>query len=406
MRFSFLLAMLLPVGAAAQAVPSAAVPTLVAAIELADQARNEEALVAFRQRAAADPTDHVARLWIARLHQRMGHSELAEPVYRSVLLEDPSNVDAMLGVASTLLNKREAAEAIEILDIAAQREQESAETFVLLGRAHRMAGRDARAIEFFERAVAIAPSDDAVSELDRARFAYMHRVEMYGFSERFSGTTPDGRSGDVTINYRASDRVRVHGRGAAQRKFGVSDQRGGGGFAWRWTPATTVRGQVLVGPDNRVMPEGDYAGAIDFTRGSATWSASMRHFDFTVARTTVVSPAVLWLLSERLFVDLSYAMSWTDANIGAGVEIGHSAQIGGDYRVQRRVWLRAGYAAGVENFETFSVDQIGDFRANAIFGGIRIPLPTLTTIVGTYERQWRRADVDMGRVTVALQQRF
>ena len=406
MRFSFLLAMLIPVGAAAQAIPPAVVPTLDAALELADQGRNDEALVAFQQRAAADPTDHVARLWIARLHDRMGHADLAEPVYRSVLREDPSSVDAMLGVASILLKRREAEEALEILDIAAQRESESTETFVLLGRAHRLAGRDARAIEFFERAVAISATDDAVSELERARLFYMHRIETYGFSEQFSGTTPDSRNGDVMVNYRASDRVRVHARGAAQRKFGVSDQRGGGGVAWRWTPATTVRGQVLVGPDNRVMPEGDYAGALDYTRGSTTWSASIRHFDFLAAQTTVFAPGVLWLFSERLFFDLGYAMSWTDANIASGMEIGHSVQIAGDYRVHRRVWIHAGYGAGVENFENFSVDQIGDFRANTISGGVRIPLPTLTTIIGNYERQWRRADVDMGRITVSLQQRF
>jgi hypothetical protein len=48
--------------------------------------------------------------------------------------------------------------------------------FVLLGRANRLAGRDARAIESLERAVTIAPSDDNLSELERARLFYMHRV--------------------------------------------------------------------------------------------------------------------------------------------------------------------------------------------------------------------------------------
>jgi YaiO family outer membrane protein len=404
MRFSFLLVILLPVAAVAQELPPTSVPALEAAIVLADEGRNDEALVAFRQRAAADPSDHVARIWIATLQERMGHSDLAEPVYRSVLLEDPSNVDAMLGVAAILVKKGEADEATEILEAAAEREPESAAVFVLLGRAHRLAGRDVRAIESLERAVNISPSDDIYSELERARLFYMHRVATQGFTEQFNSTMPDSRSGEVMINYRVRDRLRVVGRGGVQRKFGVSDQRGGGGLEWRWTPTTTLWGQVLVGPDNLVMPQGDYAGAVGYTHGPAVWSASVRHFDFTGARTTVLSPAVEWLVSSRLLVDLRYAVSWTD--VATGAEAGYSAQFTGDYRLHRRAWLRLGYAAGVDNFDNFSIDTIGNFRANAMAVGVRIPLVTLTTIGANYERQWRRDDVEMGRITISLQQQF
>ena len=406
MRFSFLLAVLLTVGAAAQERPPAVVPAFDEAVQLAGEGRNDEALIAFRQRAAADPDDHTARLWIARLHERMGNSDLAEPVYRSVLLEDPANIDAMLGVASTLLDRYDADEAIEILEIAEGQAQESAVTFELLGRAHRLAGRDARAIEYFERAFAIAPTDDHRDRLETARLSYLHRIETRGFTEQFSGTSPDTRSGQVGLNYRLNDKVRVLGRGEVQRKFGVSDQRGGGGAEWRWTPATTLRGQILVGPDNLVMPEGDYLGEIEYTRGRATWLAGVRFFDFIGARTTVFSPAVVWLASERLVLGLRYASSWTETTAVSGSETGNSAHIEGDYRLYQRVWLHAGYAAGVENFENFSIDRIGDFRANTVSGGVRIPLQTLTTIVGNYERQWRRDNVDMGRVTLSLQQRF
>jgi thioredoxin-like negative regulator of GroEL len=77
MRFSFLLGLLLPVTAVAQGLPPTSVPTLDAAIVLAEEGRNEEALEAFRRRAAADPSEHVARIWIATLHERMGRSDLA-----------------------------------------------------------------------------------------------------------------------------------------------------------------------------------------------------------------------------------------------------------------------------------------------------------------------------------------
>ncbi|MGH8698278.1 MAG: tetratricopeptide repeat protein, partial [Burkholderiales bacterium] len=218
MRFSFLLALLLAAGASAQQLPPAAVPAFEDAVQLANEGRHDEALTAFRQRAVADPDDRPARLWIARLHERMGHSDLAEPVYRSVLLEDRSNVDAMLGVASTLLERGEAEEALEILEIAEERAEQSAVLFVLLGRAHRLTGSDTLAIGYFERAVALEPTYDSRGRLDMARLSYLHRIETHGFSEQFSGATLDSRNGGVILNYRLSDTWRVLGRGEVQRK--------------------------------------------------------------------------------------------------------------------------------------------------------------------------------------------
>ena len=406
MRFTFLLVMLLAVGASAQEVPQPVMPSFDEAVRLANDNDNEAALVAFQRRAAADPNDHAARLWIARLHERLRHPDLAESVYRSVLLEDPSNTDARLGVGSMLLRRNAAGEAITLLEAAAPPASESAATLVLLGRAHRMAGHDARAIEYFERGLAIEPSASHRNHLETARLAYYHRIETRGLTEQFSENTPDSRGGNAAINYRLNDEVRVLARFEAQRKFGVSDQRGGGGAEWRWTPAATLRGQVLVGRDNEVMPEGDYLGEIDYTRGPATWTGGVRHFDFRGAHTTVFSPSVAWMMSERVLIGLRYGMSWTEMNDQSAKDLGHSAHVTADYRLHYRLWIRGGYAAGVESFDTFSIDRIGDFRANTISGGVRIPLPTLTTILGTYERQWREQDATMGRFTVSLQQGF
>ena len=83
----------------------------------------------------------------------------------------------------------------------------------------------------------------------------------------------------------------------------------------------------------------------------------------------------------------------------------HSLHLQGAYRLRPRVWLQTGYAAGVEDFEHFSIDRVGDFHANTLSGGLRLDLPTLTAIVGNYERQWRTG-ANMNRVSLSLQQRF
>jgi YaiO family outer membrane protein len=228
---------------------------------------------------------------------------------------------------------------------------------------------------------------------------------MRGFGEQFSGTTPDSRGGDFALNYRLSERLRVIGRGQAQRKFAVSEQRGGGGVEWRWRPSTMLRAQLLLGPGNLVMPEGDFQAEVDHAYGRAVWTAALRYFDFTGARTTFLSPAVQFPIVDRTSVSLRYALAWTETG-ASGVEIGHTAQLRGAYRLFRRASLQVGYAAGVEDFETFSIDRIGDFRANTLSGGVRLDLSTLTTVIVSYDRQWRRGNIDMGRFNVAIQQRF
>jgi len=64
------------------------------------------------------------------------------------------------------------------------------------------------------------------------------------------------------------------------------------------------------------------------------------------------------------------------------------------------------WAYGTENYETLSPDRVGDFRAHTASGGIRIDLPTLTSVYGVYEQQWRPNSIRMGRLSLSLLQRF
>jgi hypothetical protein len=70
------------------------------------------------------------------------------------------------------------------------------------------------------------------------------------------------------------------------------------------------------------------------------------------------------------------------------------------------VWLHGAYTRGVENFDNFSVDRIGAFRAHTGTAAVQVILPTLTSIVGSYDYQHRANGVTMGRINVALVQSF
>jgi len=413
MVFSLLLATALALDPA----PQGDFATFTQAVEAANEGRDAEALVAFQRLANVNPDDLDARLWIARLHVRMGHEELAEPVYRSVLLEAPDDLEAMLGVANALLSRGEFDEAEKLLLVAEGLEPENDEVLYSVGRSHLYSGRTFRAVEYFERAYAVSPTEQHRMSLEGARRSYLHRVELRGAGEHFDAALSPSSSyrqtsfGDVTVNIRLNDQWRAFGRGQAQRKFGISEQRGGGGAEWRWKQTTVLRGQALVMPDNVVMPEGDYMGEVQYTYMDATWTGSLRHFDFTSAKTTTISPAVQWTpAASRWAFGLRYALSWSESvsrfNAFEGTTSSHSLQLQAARRLRPRVWLQGGYAAGVEDFENFSIDRVGDFRANTLSGGFRIDFPTLTGLVATYERQWRSGYADMSRFSLSLQQRF
>ena len=141
---------------------------LPAAIQLTQQGQDAEALAALQKIAAANPSDHQARLWIARVHERMGHPDLAEAVYRSIVLEDPQNVDAIVGVGVTLLTQEQVDASIDMLERAEQLAPEDANVLTALGDAYLRAGRTERSIGYFERAAAIAPTPAHLFAVEQA----------------------------------------------------------------------------------------------------------------------------------------------------------------------------------------------------------------------------------------------
>ena len=382
-------------------------PTQAEAEALALDGQYEAALDAFRRRAAINPRDHEARMWIARLHGWMGNPERAEPVFRSVMLEDPTRLDAIIGTGMTLVALGRDEDGIEMLERAEAIEPQNAEVLAGLGLAHTLAGHTSRGVRYAERAVDIDPRISHRETLEQARLIHGHRVELTSFGEHYDTGIRDTGSVDLRINVRVREDLRIIGRGQHQRKFGFSEQRGGGGLDWRWRRETSLFGQVLIGPKgNDVLPRVDVNGEIVHTEGPTQWVAGYRYFDFPSAQLSVLSPGVTWWPSARLSLSARYYLSLTDFATGTTMEQGHSAALRGSSRLVPRVWITAGYARGTENFETLSPDRIGDFRANTASGGLRIDLPSLTSVLGTYEYQWRPGSIEMQRLSLSLLQRF
>ncbi len=386
--------------------PNTASPSdLSAAIELAQSGQNAEALAAMQKIAAANPEDHLTRLWIANVHMRMGHPELAEPVYRSIAIEDPDNVDAWVGLGTALLHQDRIVEGLDVLRRAEEIAPENPNVVGALAAAYQLAGDDRRTISYRQRLVTLSPTRANVMLLEDARRAYGHQIEAQAYNEDFSSPTPSTRVSDIAINYRLSDAVRVIGRGQLQTMSGQREDREGGGLAWRWMPWGTFTGHVLVGDDNRVLPQGDYMGRVDYGYHLATWTGQVRYFDFFGANVLMLSPGVTIAPTPQWTVGLRYALTSTDFATITGIQNNTF-----DVRVAReiapRIWARGGFVRGVDNFENFTIDEAGEFHAKTASAGLQILLPSLTSIVGSYDYQWRKDDVRMGRARIALVQAF
>ena len=393
-------------GAPQSPAPTAA-PSTADAAALARAGSHEAALDAFRRIAAANPRDHEARLWIARLHGWMGHPEQAEPVFRSVMLEDPSNVEATIGAGLTLLSLGRTDDGVVLLERALKLEPQNPDVLAALGRAHVSAGRTTLGLLYSERAVSVAPAAATRDALERARFAHGHRVEITSFGESYNTPVANTGSADVRVNLRLREGLRLVGRGQHQQKFEFSEQRGGAGLEWRWRPATALSGHILVGPrGNVVLPRLDLNAEVAHLEGRSQLTAGYRFIDFPSAQVSALSPGVTFWATDRLALGARYSLLLTDRPTLTQMEDSHAVALRGDYRAAPRVSVNAGYTRGTENLDTLSPDRVGDFRANTVSGGVQIDLRSLTSVVGGYEHQWRPDAVQMRRFTVSLQQRF
>jgi YaiO family outer membrane protein len=224
--------------------------------------------------------------------------------------------------------------------------------------------------------------------------------------EEFGSPTPRASAGDIAVNLRASDRWRLVGHAQVQRKFGVSDARVGGGIEWRPQTAIGLTVHHLAGPDNEILPAADTQLEVSYADGPLEWVGSARRMRFASAHVWVMSPGLSISATERLAVGARYYLAFTAFQNALRTARSHSAALRVSYQLWPRLWVNGGYARGIENFETVTLDRIGEFRADTGSAGVRLDLPSLTSAYAVYDQQRRPGGATMHRVTLSLVQRF
>jgi YaiO family outer membrane protein len=372
--------------------------------QLARSGRTVEALAIFERIVAENPSDIEVRQWIARLQLRMGRNEEAEAGFRAVLVEHPSDVDARIGLGAALTRRDAWREALTVLLDTERDAGNNAELFAALARAYRRAGDDRRALEYYGRAMALAPGDpDLVEGYEATLRAYGSSIAVEGIGE---GGVSDARSASLTASVRVLPRLDIEGSARVQNRNGSSDTLIGGGGIWRINRSTNLAVRGAGGVNNTSLPNGDLMAEVRHYRGPVEIGGNVRHLSFFDVDVTAASPILAWDTGERWRLAARYTYSWSSFHTTGESSGDHSVLLRETFRAWRRVDTTVTYAYGIESFEDLTADRIGNLGANTIAATLQLRLPSLTTVATTWEHQWRSNDTRLDRLTVSIVQEF
>jgi hypothetical protein len=316
-----------------------------------------------------NPGDIEARLWVARLALRMGRVAEAEAGFRAVLAERPGEIDATVGLGMALRRKGDWREALTVLTPA----------------------RD------------LVPRDpDVVEALEGMARAFGHSVSVEGVGERGS-SAPDRSSGSLDAGVRIAPRVHFQARARVQRGPYYTDRMFGGGLRWRLGKSTTLAGHVAGGSDNVALASTDVSAEVTHYTGALELGGAIRGMSFATADVIAVSPMAAWDAGGRWRIDGRYTYSRSQFS-GSQSTGDHSVMVRDAFRPWRRVALLATYAYGIESFEQLTTSRIGALGSTTAAAGIRINLPSVTTVAATWEHQWRSNDTAIDRLSLSLAQ--
>jgi YaiO family outer membrane protein len=374
--------------------------------QLARSGAHRAALEQFQALAAANPDDVEARIWIARLHSWLGDNDRALAVYESIIATNPQRIEALVGAGEALTRLDRRSEAGEVLSRAEAAAPDNASVLAAQGRLHAASGHADLALAYYQRALAIDPAAAAArEELQALQRARAHRVELGYFFEHFNvEDTPDPQAGFGTLDFRASEDLRVSGTVQHERKFSESETRGGAGVEWLAGPSVRLRAGALFG-GNVVLPKSDGYGGIDYTKGRATWSFDLRFAAFEDADVEIGGAGLEIRPVRDITGWVKYYRFATDYETGLS-DVVHSWVLGMSGRPDPRWLLGVEYTHGPDQLEMLSIDRLGLFDANTYSVFTDFQLTPMFSAQARYDYQDRPESLRVHRATLRVVHRF
>jgi tetratricopeptide (TPR) repeat protein len=374
---------------------------------LAASGAHAEALKRFQALAAENPDDIEARLWIARLHARMDHPERALDVYRSITSTHPQNVAALVGAGRMLTELERFDEAADALARAEALAADDPAVLAASGALHGMAGRSTLGLAYYDRALALRPTDVEVRQAaDRLRASRAHRVQL---EYDFAGYQPfdeELQMGGLEVNARVTDTVRLFARGQSMRADDEYENRGGGGIEWRPTRHLTFAAGAFGGTDTAILPELDIFASLSLRHSPRVrWLLDVRYADYDVANVWIGGPGIgirfgdaeltARVLPSRTQLAFADSFTTTSASIGIAGPLGDRATVSAEYRY------------GIDRLDWLTLDRVllDDEAHTAAFHGTFDFTPFVTLGAG-YEYREQPGDISIHRALARLILRF
>jgi tetratricopeptide (TPR) repeat protein len=380
---------------------------------LANSGAYAAALRAFQAIAAANPGDIEARLWIARMHTKLGHPEHAADVYRSILAAQPQNLDALLGLGNSLVRLGRLNEAGDALNRAEAIAADRPAVLTAQGHLHEAAKRDTLALAYYLRAIALDPADaDARQAADGLRALRAHRLEVGYDFQRATGPSDvvhdgsrDAHVGSLELNGRASDALRVFGRVQVQSAFDSDEQRAGGGIEWAATRHAVIRGGLLMGIDTVFLPDTDGFFNATFVQGRTRWSVDVQGAQFDSGDLWLFGPGLALSLPRGGEASIRYYRGRFSTPFALVPITTDSVALGLQGRPTRRSRAAVGYTHGIDRLDWLTADRI-TFEADTISFRVGFDFTPFAGIEAGYDFQSRPAGTNVHRARAGLVYRF
>jgi tetratricopeptide (TPR) repeat protein len=372
---------------------------------MANSGANAAALKQFQAIAAANPDDLEARLWIARLHTRMGHPEHAADVYRSILAARPQNFEALVGLGNALLVLGRLKEAGDALNRAEALGADRPDVLTAQGKLHQAANHTTLALAYFLRAIALDPTNaDARRAADRLRAARGHRIHLGYDFQHMNTEVEDAHVGTFEVNARVADNFRVFARGQAERAFGLDEQRVGGGIEWLATRHASVRAGGMGGIDTTYLPTSEGFVEASVASGRARWSVQVRKESFDGIEMWIGGPGVTMTSRNGVEASAHYyrghvATTFFEATTTDTVALGLAGH------PSDRVRVGVGYTHGIDRLDWLTVDRIA-FESDTLSFRASYDFNPFATFEAGYDYQSRPGPVQAHRARAGFIYRF
>lgn len=377
----------------------------VEAERLAASGAYEEALKRFQAIAAANPDDVAARLWIGRLHLRMGHARRAAGVFESLVATDSRNVDALTGLGTALVKTGDWKGAADALNRAESIAPDRIDVLAAQGKLHGASGRVTLALAYYGRALAAEPGNDEIrAAADTLRASRAHRVVLGYNYQRFEPSIADFNAGTLEVNARTSDAVRVFAAGEVLRTEEHDEARGGAGIEWFARPRLHLRGGAIFGGD-LWLPGLDTFAEVTLHRRRVRWMLMTRFFDFDGADLWVAGPGLALDVTPRLTLQAEYFRGRTRFDEGASL-ISDNLVLGVHGRPVDRLSAFIEYRRGIDRLDWLTADRLTADEANTIAVGGAFDITPLIGLGASYDHHDRSNAFTAHRARALLTVRF